>query len=272
MSHPSADEVESSDQLVDRAGHLSLSARGAASAAAAASTRMVKDARPGGGDDDDVDDDVRRYLAAVRPPLDSSNGIEELPNEVLLHVLGYLDVSDLLATSRTSHLLRSLSLAPILHQYRLRHCRLLLPPLLTSPSRPSLADLIARHIFLTNTSVVSRRLARSLVSIRLARRLAARPSAEALVERAVLPPECVPGRAAVHVAPSLVATRKAIEKERLKDGLKKWMAVKWRRAVAERQELAKQTHESRGIGRVWRLTRFWERMSKGEYSGVLSAR
>lgn len=103
MSHPSADEVGSSDQLVDRAGRLTLSARGAASAAAAASTRMVKDARPSGGDDDDdIDDDVRRYLAAVRPPLDSSNGIEELPNEVLLHVLGYLDVNDLLATSRVS--------------------------------------------------------------------------------------------------------------------------------------------------------------------------
>jgi hypothetical protein len=206
----------------------------------------------------------RLGLAQVGSSLQYSPCLELLPNELLLHVLGFLDVSDLLATSRTNRHLRSISLSPILHQTRRRHYRAVLPPLLSSPSRPSLADLIARSIFLTKTSIVSRRLARSLVSIRLARRLAARPSPEALVSRAVLPPECVPGLAGVHVAPGLVATRKAIEKERVKDGLRRWMAGHWRREVTERQEHVRQVDESRGVGRVWRLRRYWERVSKGE--------
>ncbi|KAH7323082.1 hypothetical protein B0I35DRAFT_192939 [Stachybotrys elegans] len=215
-------------------------------------------------DDDDLLDQAGRLslvaAAAASPPA----CLEYMPNEILLHVLGFLDVSDLLATSRTSHLLRCLSLSPVLHQHRIRRSRHLLPPLLSSPSRPSLADLIARHIFLTNTSVVSRRLARSLVSIRLSRRLAARPSPEALVHRAVLPPECVPGLAAVHIAPGLVAARKAVEKERLRDVLRRWMARQGCRELEMRQEVAKAVQETRGVGRVWRLTRFWERVSKGD--------
>ncbi|KJZ73795.1 hypothetical protein HIM_06913 [Hirsutella minnesotensis 3608] len=190
--------------------------------------------------------------------------LEDLPTEILLHVLSFLDVNDLLITSRTSHLFRALSLSPILHYYRLRRTRLLLPPLLVSPLRPSLADLIARSIFLTNTSIVSRRLARSLVSIRLSRRLAARPSVETLVERAVLPKECVPGMTPVHVSPAIVARRKAIEKEKVKDGLRRWIAAKWKGEVREREEGVRRWEESRGIGRVWRLRRFWERISRGD--------
>ncbi|KAF4972777.1 hypothetical protein FZEAL_9518 [Fusarium zealandicum] len=190
--------------------------------------------------------------------------LENMPNEVLFHIMGFLDVSDLLVTSRTSHLLRDISRAPVLHHYRLRRVRSDLPFLLWSPCRPSLADLIARSIFMTHTSVVSRKLARSLVSIRLSRRLAARPSAEALVERSVLPKECVPGIAPVHVAPAIVAKKKAIEKERVKDGLRQWIACKWRREVRERQEGVRRWEESRGIGRVWRLRKFWERVSRGE--------
>lgn len=122
---------------------------------------------------------------------------------------------------------------------------------------------MARSIFLTHTSVVSRRLARSLVSIRLSRRLAARPSAEALAERAVLPVECVPGMAPVHVAPAIVARRRAVERERVKDGLRRWVAAKWRCEVREREEHVRAVEESRGVGRVWRLTRFWERVGRG---------
>lgn len=169
-----------------------------------------------------------------------------------------------LTTSQTSHLFRSLSLAPIIHRSRLRRTRYTLPPLLAAPTRPSLADLMARSIFLTHTSVVSRRLARSLVSIRLSRRLAARPSAEALAERAVLPVECVPGMAPVHVAPAIVARRRAVERERVKDGLRRWVAAKWRCEVREREEHVRAVEESRGVGRVWRLTRFWERVGRGE--------
>ncbi|KAK1967447.1 F-box domain-containing protein [Colletotrichum sublineola] len=207
-------------------------------------------------------------LTMFGPPYHTNGAISELPNEIMLHILGYLDVNDLLSASRTNHHLRHLSLSPILHYYRLRHTRAILPPLLSSPSRPSLAELISRSIFLTHTSVVSRRLARSLVSIRLSRRLATRPSAEVLVERAVLPPECVPGMSMVQVAPALVAKRRAIEKEKVKDGLRKWVEGVWKGEVRQREEGIKKWEETKGVGRVWRLRRFWERVSRGDGVGL----
>lgn len=209
-------------------------------------------------------DDRVGHSDVLEPSPGSPGSLECLPNEILLHVLGFLDVSDLLATSRANHLLRELSLSPILHHYRLQRTRHVLPPLLSSPARPTVADLIARSIFLTHTSVVSRRLAWSLISIRLSRRLASRPPAEVLVERCVLPKECVPGMSSVHVAPGLVAKRRAIEKERVKDGLRRWIAGKWKGEVREREEQLRRWHESRGIGRVWRLTKFWERVGRGD--------
>ncbi|KAG7151155.1 hypothetical protein HYQ46_013085 [Verticillium longisporum] len=195
-------------------------------------------------------------------PASAKASLTIMPNEVLLDILGFLDVNDLLSISRINHHLRTLSMAPILHAYRLRLNRAILPPLLAT--RPPLADLIARSIFLTNTTVVSRRLGRSLVSIRLARRLATRPPAEVLVERAVLPYECVPGLAVVHVAPGLVAKRRAIEKEQVKDGLRRWVDAVWKRQVLQREEGMRQWEQSRGIGRVWRLRKFWERVGSGE--------
>ncbi|KAK6080526.1 F-box domain-containing protein [Seiridium cupressi] len=174
------------------------------------------------GQGTDVDGSMQSKCSCVTP-YDDSYGIfcdgkpnlDRLPNEILMHILCHLEVCDLLVTSRINHHLRSLSLQPILHHYRLRHVRLSLPFLLKSPSRPSLADLVARHIFLTHTTQISRRLARSLVAIRLSRRLPLRPSAETLVQRGVLPGECVEGS----VAPGLVAKKRAVERERLKDGL-----------------------------------------------------
>ncbi|KAK3380875.1 hypothetical protein B0H63DRAFT_396682 [Podospora didyma] len=199
---------------------------------------------------------------------DSPIHFSDLPNEVLLQILDFLDVPDLLSTSRTSHHLRDLSLAPILQRLRLQRTRAMLPPMLTSPSRPSLADLISRSIFLTNTTVVSRKLARSLVSIRLQRRLAARPSAETLVEQNVLPPECVPGskngKGVVAVAPALVAKKRAIERERVKDGLRGWVGSVWRGEVRTREEGVRRWEERVGVGRVWRLRRFWERVAQAD--------
>ncbi|SPO04737.1 uncharacterized protein DNG_07422 [Cephalotrichum gorgonifer] len=155
----------------------------------------------------------------------SATCLVDLPNEILFDVLGFLDVSDLLSTSRVNRHLRHLSLTPLLHARRLRSNRAILPPLLTSPSRPTRSDLIARSIVRPRTTAVSSRLNRSLTAIRLARRLAARPSLEMLVQRAVLPRECVPGLAVVHVAPGLVARRRAIERERLKDGLRGFVGM-----------------------------------------------
>ncbi|KAI1757935.1 hypothetical protein F4782DRAFT_3893 [Xylaria castorea] len=186
-----------------------------------------------------------------------------LPNEILIQILSFLDVGDLLTTSRINHHFRTLSLAPILHTYRLQHVRILLPPLLASPSRPTLAELIARHIFLTHTTQISRRLARNLVAIRLSRRLPQRPSAETLVLRGVLPPECVSGCGCGPVAPALVAKRRAVEKEKLKDGLRRWVGGAWRGEVKERSEGVRKREERAGVGRVWRLRRFWERVGQG---------
>ncbi|KAH6609962.1 f-box domain-containing [Trichoderma cornu-damae] len=208
----------------------------------------------------------RNKALAVLSSVWSPPCLETLPSEVLAHIASFLDVDDLLRASRTCHRLRTISLDPLLHHYRLRNARLLLPPLLNSPCRPSLHELMSRSIFMTNNTVISRRLARSLVSIRLSRRLASRPSARDLVQRCVLPQECVPGMFPVHVAPGLVAKRKAIEKERLKDGLRRWISGKWKGEVKEREEDARKYDETRGVGRVWRLRRFWERMSRGELS------
>ncbi|KAH6618272.1 hypothetical protein B0J18DRAFT_483584 [Chaetomium sp. MPI-SDFR-AT-0129] len=160
---------------------------------------------------------------------------------------------------QTSQHLRRLSLNPYLHQSRLRRTRSLLPPLLTSPGRPSRADLIQRSILLSRTSFVSRSLARNLAAIRLSRSLAQRPSVEDLVERCVLPAECLPspsGNGAA-VAPALVARKRAVEKERVKDKLRGWVGSVWKGEVGKRQERA-------GLGRVRRLTQFWERVGKGE--------
>ncbi|KAK3905168.1 hypothetical protein C8A05DRAFT_41874 [Staphylotrichum tortipilum] len=193
--------------------------------------------------------------------------LSDLPNELLLHILGYLEVCDLLATSRTSHHLRTLSLAPYTHHARLRRTRAALPPMLSSPSRPSRIDLIRRSIFLTPTTFASRRLAHSLASIRLSRHLAARPSAALLVERCVLPPECLPCEArggGGAVAPALVARKRAVERERVKDGLRAWVGSVWRGEVGRREEGVRIWEERAGVGRVWRLRRFWERVGRGD--------
>ncbi|KAH8711620.1 hypothetical protein HC256_008433 [Beauveria bassiana] len=53
--------------------------------------------------------------------------------------------------------------------------------------------------------------------------------------------------ATVHVVPGLVAKRKAIEKERVKDGLRRWIAAKWRGEVQEREEMVRH-HDEAGYG------------------------
>lgn len=68
----------------------------------------------------------------------------------------------------------------------------------------------------------------------------------------------------VLVSPAIVARRKAIEKEKVKDGLRRWIAAKWTCQVRKRAEVARKREESSGVGRVWRLTRFWERIGRGE--------
>ncbi|KAK4198722.1 hypothetical protein QBC40DRAFT_330380 [Triangularia verruculosa] len=210
----------------------------------------------GGGSSSSSNGDAEQEAVVLESNV-SRGDFCQLPNEVLLHILSYLEVCDLLATSRTSHHLRTLSLSPHLHRLRLRSARSALPIRLASPSRPTLPDLIRRSIFLTNTTIVSRRLARSFVSIRLSRQLAARPAPEVLVERCVLPAECLPGKKAA-VAPALVARKRAVERERVKDRLRGFVGSVWGGKVREKEEGVKQWEERSGVGRVWRLTRFWE--------------
>jgi hypothetical protein len=57
------------------------------------------------------------------------------------------------------------------------------------------------------------------LQIKLNRCLQHRPSAETLVSQGVLPNECLQGR----IAPSLISTRRRIEKERVKDILRHWI-------------------------------------------------
>ncbi|KAL1888754.1 hypothetical protein Cpir12675_006051, partial [Ceratocystis pirilliformis] len=156
---------------------------------------------------------------------------------------------------------------PILTVYRLRAVRKTLTPFLTSPYRPTLRDLIAKSIFMTNTSAMSRRLGRSLASIRLARRLASRPPPEVLVERSLIPRECVPGLTPVPLSPAIVAKKRVIERELVKDVLRHWVGTVWTGKARVKAEDIRAWEEQAGIGRVWRLTRFWERVSKN--SGLI---
>jgi hypothetical protein len=88
------------------------------------------------------------------------------------------------------------------------------------------------------------------------------------VQRCVLPLECVPGLAMVPIAPALMARRKKIERERVKDVLRRWVGAVWKGEVMERSEDVRKWEETAGIGRVWRLRRFWERVSRIE-EGVM---
>ncbi|PSS18544.1 hypothetical protein M430DRAFT_58691 [Amorphotheca resinae ATCC 22711] len=166
-----------------------------------------------------------------------------LPPELLLLILSYLDIPDLLSTSRTCHLLRTLSLDPNLHASRLHRAFVNLTHYL--PIRPPLSELMGQRIYITRTSLAARSLSHNLIRIKLNRQLSRRPSAESLVGRGVLPVECfghlnasvnTPGgakrepgvRGYIGLAPSLIETKRRVERERVKDKLRGWVE-EWRR-------------------------------------------
>lgn len=165
-----------------------------------------------------------------------------LPPELLLLILSYLDIPDLLSCSRTCHLLRTLALDPLLHTSRLHRAFITLNNYL--PIRPSLAELMGQRIYVTRTSLAARCLGRNLIKIKLNRHLSRRPSAESLVGRGVLPAECFRGNARpdrdykggyTGLAPSLVETKRRIERERVKDVLRGWIE-EWRRRGSHHRE------------------------------------
>ena len=61
-----------------------------------------------------------------------------------------------------------------------------------------------------------------------------------------------------------MARRRAVERERVKDGLRRFVGSVWRGEVRSREEGMRQWEERVGVGRVWRLRRFWERVANGE--------
>jgi hypothetical protein len=163
---------------------------------------------------------------------DNNPTFSSLPDELLLQILTHLDIPDLLPLTRTSHHLRSLSLDPLLHSYRLHRASLTLNQYM--PIRPSLTSLMHQHIYVTRTTLAARNLGRNLIKIKLNRKLLGRPSAETLVEKGVLPSECyAKGKGAL--APSLVEVKRRIERERVKDVLRGWVE-EWRRRGCESME------------------------------------
>jgi hypothetical protein len=158
----------------------------------------------------------------LTPPYSLSN----LPSELLLHILSFLDIPDLLTLSRTSHLIRQLCLDPLLHSLRLHRASFTIERSL--PLRPPLAELMAHRIYITRTTLAARNLGRNLIKIKLNRQLLRRPSAEHLVELGVLPAECFRHGRGGGLAPGLVETKRKVEKERVKDLLRGWVED-WRK-------------------------------------------
>ncbi|KAI9800955.1 MAG: hypothetical protein M1833_003092 [Piccolia ochrophora] len=180
----------------------------------------------------------------MNPPVHPS--LLAISDELLLHVFDFLDIPELLATSRTCHRLRSIALDPILHSHRLSHASITLSQHL--PLRPALSSLHppTSTIYLTRTHLAARALSRSLISIRLNRSLSRRPPVATLVTHNILPPECCrpdPRTGEVvygsGLAPSLVGARRSVERERVKDRLRTWVGER-------RRERGKEVAEARG--------------------------
>jgi hypothetical protein len=175
--------------------------------------------------------------------------LPHLPDELLLHILSYLDIPDLLSFSRTSHHMRHLSIDPLLHLHRLHRASSTLSRYF--PLRPSLAELMAHRIYITRTTLAARSLGRNLIKIKLNRQLLKRPSAEQLVEMGVLPKECYGRQGAACLAPSLVETKRKVERERVKDVLRGWVE-EWRRRGSERRERGAGGEEKLDVRRMAR--------------------
>ena len=164
---------------------------------------------------------------------DNLTSLSNLPDELILQILIHLDIPDLLPLTRTSHHLRTLSLDPLLHSYRLHRASLTLNHYM--PIRPSLTSLMHQHIYITRTTLAARNLGRNLIKIKLNRKLLGRPSVETLVEKGVLPSECYAKGKGGLLAPSLIETKRRVEKERVKDLLRHWVE-EWRRKGWESRE------------------------------------
>ena len=143
--------------------------------------------------------------------------LQQLPEEVLLHVMSFLQVDDLLRLSRTCHRLRDLACDPVLHLERLHYASYEVERALARrPSRAAISPPNA-WIWLSKTNVLSKQISKSLCKIRLNHNLERRPKVQELVERAILPATC--STYSSTVSPALIQSHRAIQKQKLKDGL-----------------------------------------------------
>jgi len=132
---------------------------------------------------------------------------------------------------QTDHHIRTLSIDPLLHLSRLSRASFYLEHYI--PLRPPLSDLISHQIYITRTTLAARNLGRNLIKIKLNRSLLRRPSPESLVDKGVLPVECLYRTSkdgtggARWVAPTLIETKRRVEKEKVKDVLRHWID-EWR--------------------------------------------
>lgn len=216
---------------------------------------------------------LRQQQNAAHP----SSSFLGLPDELLLRVLYFLDIPELLSTSRVgshrvrmgqdsgavadegkvSRHLRILSFDPLLHRVRLRYSQARVNYLLRR--RPPLYSLQPPNstIYLNRTHVAARRLHWSMVCIRLNRSLSRRPKLSTLISANILPKECckydrrsgeiVWGQG---VAGALVERKRRVEREHLREGLRVWLERK------AHQIRARQKDAAGGVGvLVWRFSR-----------------
>lgn len=128
---------------------------------------------------------------------------------------------------QTDHHIRTLSIDPLLHVSRLARASFYLEHYI--PLRPPLSELISHQIYVTRTTLAARNLGRNLIKIKLNRSLLRRPSPESLVDKGVLPVECLyrtskdGSSGARWVAPTLIETKRRVEKEKVKDVLRHWI-------------------------------------------------
>ncbi|KAL1297811.1 hypothetical protein AAFC00_006340 [Neodothiora populina] len=223
----------------------------------------------------------------VRPMM-SKPSLANLPDELVLRVLSFLDIPELLAISRVSHHLRCVALDPILHSHRLRTSSYNLASFL--PHRPRLQALQppASYIYLTRTTLAARKLCFSLALVSLNRFLARRPPLSSLVNANIVPRDCCrhdrrSGEMLISSG-TIVERKRKIEREKVKEGLRVWLERKagaigrrkdagvgilvWRfskRARTGAQDTSsKQRQSNPGLcemaesGKVRGLRRFWE--------------
>jgi len=205
----------------------------------------------------------------------------DLCDELILQVLSFLDVSDLLSASRTCRRLRHLCNDPVLHAHRLQEASTLLAQSLSN--RPPLSALRppTSTIYLSSTHLVARNLSRSLISIKLNRSLSRRPSATSLVTSNILPEECCrhdPETGEViwgaGVAPAIIGVKRQIEREKLKDGLRAWLAGRGVDIVQKKSMLAGTSERDKPSVRTL-VQRFAKRAGGKDFEvkqGILSRR